>query len=72
MEWKLSFASEVRDNFPSSLFMEISYFTLIIHCLYRPREMPFLLFKLQIIAGTFIHRKLESTFLISGKPINNE
>lgn len=52
--------------------MEISYFTLIIHCLYRPREMPFLLFKLQIIAGRFIHRKLESTFLISGKPINNE
>lgn len=61
-----------RDNFPSSLFMKISYLILIIHCLCRPHKMPFLLFKLQIIASKIIHWKLESTFLISRKPINNE
>lgn len=72
MNWKLSFANEVRDNFPSSLFMEISDFILIIQCLYRPHKMPFPLFKLQIIASRIIHWKVESTFLISRKPINNE
>lgn len=40
MNWKLSFANKVRDNFLSSLFMEISYFILIIHCLNRPHKMP--------------------------------
>lgn len=72
MNWKLSFANEVRDNFLSSLFMEISFFIWIMHCLYRPHKMPFLLFKLQIIASRIIHWKLESTFLISRKPITNE
>lgn len=52
--------------------MEISYSILIIQCLYRPHKMPFLLFKLQIIASRIIHWKVESTFLISRKPINNE
>lgn len=72
MNWKLSFANKVRDNFPSSLFMEISYFILIIHCLNRPHKMPFLLFKLQIITGNIIHWKLKSMFLISRQPINIE
>lgn len=62
---------EVRGK-KSSLFMEISYFILIIHCLNCPHKMPCVLFKLQIIASNIIRWKLEFTFLISRKLINNE
>lgn len=72
MNWKLSFANEVRDNFSSSLFMEISYFILITLCLYCPHKMPFLFLRWQIIARRIIHWKVESNVLISRKPINNE